>query len=275
MLAALTILGIRQVPASRLADANRLHAAPRPTGRGAFALREGEALCETLLSRLGIDLWALRRVITLHRGYLVGPVRQDRGEGYEAHRRIGRPGVQRVESGATSWPARDFVIALIFRQKKYATLPVSCAPTSITALGRLLMHKLALILISAISLASSSAFAASYQQNDGTIVDRFRALDPATGNFAGNHPYSGNNLEPFADLFNANLTNADLSLASLSDAILTGANLSGANLYAELSFASRREPVRRDPIRYRREPDQRGPDAGGANRAARTCPART
>ena len=33
------------------------------------------------------------------------------------------------------------------------------------------MHKLALILISALSLASSSALAASYQQTDGTIVD--------------------------------------------------------------------------------------------------------
>ena len=101
-----------------------------------------------------------------------------------------------------------------------------------------LMRMLALLLISAISLASSSAFAASYQQNDGTIVDPIQAQDPATGVFAGNHPYSGNNLEPFSNLSNANLTNADLFDANLSDAILTGANLSGANLSeAELSFA--------------------------------------
>ena len=96
------------------------------------------------------------------------------------------------------------------------------------------MRLLALLLISAISLASSSAFAASYQQNDGTIVD------PIQFTLGFNHSYSGNNLEPGADLTganlnNANLNNANLDSADLTDAILSGsdlfeANLTGANL---------------------------------------------
>ena len=72
------------------------------------------------------------------------------------------------------------------------------------------MRMLALLLISAISLASSSAFAASYQQNDGTIVDPIQSV------FGGNHSYSGINLEPGANLTGANLTNADLHDADLS-----------------------------------------------------------
>ena len=84
------------------------------------------------------------------------------------------------------------------------------------------MRLLALLLISALSLASSSAFAASYQQIDGTIVD------PIQNYFGGNNFYSGNNLEPGADLTSAILTNANLS----------GANLSGADLtFADLTFA--------------------------------------
>jgi hypothetical protein len=100
--------------------------------------------------------------------------------------------------------------------------------------GHQLMRTLALILISAISLASSSAFAASYQQIDGTIVD------PIQSQFGGSISYSGNNLEPGADLTNAilasailnnaNLTGANLTDADLIDAILAQANLSGANL---------------------------------------------
>ena len=82
------------------------------------------------------------------------------------------------------------------------------------------MRMLALLLISAISLASSSAFAASYQQIDGTIVDPIQSV------FGGNHSYSGNNLEPFA-----NLTNADLSFAGLSFADLSNADLASANLF--------------------------------------------
>ena len=86
--------------------------------------------------------------------------------------------------------------------------------------GNTLMRMLALILISAISLASSSAFAASYQLMMG------RSLIPSRYRGGGNHPYSGNNLEPGAvlsdaDLTNANLSNANLTGADLSDAFLT------------------------------------------------------
>jgi hypothetical protein len=91
------------------------------------------------------------------------------------------------------------------------------------------MHKLALILFSALWLASSSAFAASYQQIDGTIVDPIQLVG------GGDHPHSGSNLEPGAvlfgaDLSNANLTGADLSNATLALASLTGATLAGATL---------------------------------------------
>jgi len=93
------------------------------------------------------------------------------------------------------------------------------------------MRMLALLLISAISLASSSAFAASYQQNDGTIVDPIQLVS------GGDHPYSGTNLGPVADLFGANLNGANLTGAYLEysffqntdfrDADLTGATFAG------------------------------------------------
>ena len=86
---------------------------------------------------------------------------------------------------------------------------------------------LALLLGSAISLASSSAFAASYQQFDG-----FTTIDPIQSVSGGNHPYSGNDLEPGADLSSADLNSADLFKASLFEANLTSANLSGAYLYS-------------------------------------------
>jgi hypothetical protein len=91
------------------------------------------------------------------------------------------------------------------------------------------MRLLALLLISAISLASSSAFAASYQQIGGTIIDPIRDI------FGNSISYSGNNLEPFANLINAilsdaNLTNADLSGAFLDFADLTNADLTDAIL---------------------------------------------
>ena len=92
---------------------------------------------------------------------------------------------------------------------------------------------LALLLISAISLASSSAFAASYQRNDGTIIDPIQSV------FGGDLLYSGNNLEPGAVLSDANLSNANLSGALLTNANLGGADLSFASLGgADLSFAS-------------------------------------
>jgi len=59
----------------------------------------------------------------------------------------------------------------------------------------------------------------SENRNDGTIVD------PIQYTFAGNLPYSGNNLEPFA-----NLTDADLTGAILANATGLGIT-SGSALY--------------------------------------------
>ncbi len=64
----------------------------------------------------------------------------------------------------------------------------------------------------------------SENRNDGTIVD------PIQYTFAGNLPYSGNNLEPFANLTFANLTNPDLTGAILANATGLG-NSFGAALY--------------------------------------------
>ena len=96
---------------------------------------------------------------------------------------------------------------------------------------------LALILISAISLASSSAFAASYQyyaHNFGPnfIYCQSCIIDPIQNVFGGNHSYSGINLEPGANLTNANLSNAYLWEVDLLGTVLSGANFSGANLAA-------------------------------------------
>jgi hypothetical protein len=94
---------------------------------------------------------------------------------------------------------------------------------------------LALVLISAISLASSSAFAASYQQNFGWVVDpiQFWGITQCETRgipCEGDHSYSGNNLEPGANLSNAELFWAVLSWADLTNANLTGANLGNADL---------------------------------------------
>ena len=64
----------------------------------------------------------------------------------------------------------------------------------------------------------------SENRNDGTIVD------PIQYTFAGNLPYSGNNLEPFASLTNANLFNADLSSAILANTFGLGSSF-GSALY--------------------------------------------
>ena len=112
-------------------------------------------------------------------------------------------------------------------------------------------------------LMASGAQAASYQQNDGTIVD------PIQFTGGGNHGYSGPNLQPgtflehvnlqsanldSADLSGANLFNANLTNAFLSDADLTNANLFDANLTnAFLSDANLTSA------------DLRGTNLGGAN----------
>ena len=80
------------------------------------------------------------------------------------------------------------------------------------------MRTITLFLFAA--LAVPSVDAASYQQKDGTIVDPIQSVS------GGDLPYSGNNLEPgaeliFADLTGAVLWQADLRSADLSDANLT------------------------------------------------------
>ena len=98
------------------------------------------------------------------------------------------------------------------------------------------MRLLALLLISALSLASSSAFAASYQQIDGTIIDPIQSRSDLGG---GDLAYFGSNLEPFANLTGADLFNADLAFADLRNTDLASANLTGANLFnADLAFAN-------------------------------------
>ena len=80
------------------------------------------------------------------------------------------------------------------------------------------------VLAAVLILVAGSAQAASYQQNDGTIVD------PIITNSAIDHLYSGANLQPGANLSGANLNNANLNNANLSNATLNNANLNGAYL---------------------------------------------
>jgi len=123
------------------------------------------------------------------------------------------------------------------------------------------MYGFALLVVAVTLLSGSVAQAARYKKTDGTFVDPI--LD--TGSWE--HRYSGVNLEPNADLTNANLTGvssggivgspftlpanwqltsgyligpqanltaAALTGATLSGATLTGATLTGANLHQAL-----------------------------------------
>ena len=101
----------------------------------------------------------------------------------------------------------------------------------------LLVRALALILISALSLDFSSAFAASYQQIDGTIVD------PIPYRNLGDHPCSGVDLVPGVSAPGAWLFHADLSGVELTNAHLTGedlglADLTEAHLGDEILFSA-------------------------------------
>ena len=79
-------------------------------------------------------------------------------------------------------------------------------------------------------ILTSGANAASYQMNEGTIVD------PIANKYGGDLTYVGANLEPNAVLTGAWLENADLFNADLSGADLSGAHLWAADLdYADLS----------------------------------------
>ena len=90
------------------------------------------------------------------------------------------------------------------------------------------MHRITLTII--LLLSATCADAAWYQKTDGTIVDPIQSVE------GGDLPYSGNNLEPgadlpYADLYYADLINADLSEAWLDNAYMGYADLSDANLY--------------------------------------------
>jgi hypothetical protein len=108
----------------------------------------------------------------------------------------------------------------------------------------------ALVVIFVTLLGGSIVQAASYV----TINTFAPIVDPIMDIYGSPHSYSGNNLEPFAnltnanlsyaelfnaDLTNANLTNADLLFADLGNADLTNANLTGAFLFnADLYYAT-------------------------------------
>ena len=91
-----------------------------------------------------------------------------------------------------------------------------------------LMRIFTLFLLAA--LVTTSVDAASYQKIDGTIVD------PIQYRGGGDHPYSGSDLMPDADLTNANLTDADLTGATLTDATLTAAVSSLSGLSTTAAF---------------------------------------
>ena len=85
-----------------------------------------------------------------------------------------------------------------------------------------LMYRITFVII--LLFSATAIDAASYKKNDGTIVDPIQLV---TG---GDLPYSGDNLEPSANLWFADLTDADLTSANLTDAKLNYANLRNANL---------------------------------------------
>jgi len=96
------------------------------------------------------------------------------------------------------------------------------------------MHRITLTII--LLFAATFVDAASYQKTDGTIVDPIQSVE------GGDLPYSGNNLEPVAnlrhaDLYYADLRHADLRHADLAYADLAYANLENADLtYTKLGY---------------------------------------
>ncbi len=84
------------------------------------------------------------------------------------------------------------------------------------------MRLTTLFLIAA--FAASTVDAASYQKIDGRIVDPIQSVA------GGNLPYTGNNLESYADLRDASLSHAYLPFAILWSANLSGADVTGSDL---------------------------------------------
>ncbi len=88
------------------------------------------------------------------------------------------------------------------------------------------MYRFALLVVFVTLLTSSIAQAASYKKTDGTVVD------PIMNTFGNPHGYSGNNLEP-----NANLTDAYLIYANLSSATFSpGTTLYDGQTVAQHGF---------------------------------------
>ena len=95
------------------------------------------------------------------------------------------------------------------------------------------MYRFALLIVAVTLLSGSVAQAASYKKTDGAIVDPIMDTDGSP------HSYSGNNLEPNADLTDADLSHAYLYGADLEDANLANADLGSAELsYANLTYAN-------------------------------------
>lgn len=90
------------------------------------------------------------------------------------------------------------------------------------------MHCIILILL--FVFAATAVEAAWYQKSDGTKVDPI--MDRSGQVLA----YSGNNLEPHALLYKANLTGALLTGALLANAGLGDTNLSGSILTGVLNY---------------------------------------
>ena len=74
--------------------------------------------------------------------------------------------------------------------------------------------RMAVMCVAAVCLFTASVTdAASYQKNDGSIVDPILYVSSVGG---ANHPYSGQDLQPGAYLDNVDLTSADLFNADLA-----------------------------------------------------------
>lgn len=120
--------------------------------------------------------------------------------------------------------------------KNYFPFSISLFRISGVNLGKgCRVYPFVFFLFTVVTLADSSAWAASYQRFDGEIVSPIRFVSSYGG---GDHPYSGNDLEPHAELGSADLSGAYLYGADLSEANLQSANLSDVYLkYARLPGA--------------------------------------
>lgn len=87
-------------------------------------------------------------------------------------------------------------------------------------------------LLLGIWLAADPGFAASYQQQNGSVVDPIRDI------FSNVHGYSGEDLGPTVVLTGADLSFADLDSADLESSVLSNANLTSTDLdHADLSLS--------------------------------------